>query len=169
MTRTRKLILAGTALVIAGSGALAAFAMPGGPGGHRGENFGPMGHICEAKDPMGPRLIDHLQRTIKPTEAQKPEFEALKAALASAEASVKATCPADPEAVDRSPPGMLAGMEQHLNAMLSAVKTVRPAFDALYAKLDDKQRDALRWSSPFMWEHHHGDHGMMKDDAPKPQ
>jgi LTXXQ motif family protein len=166
MKRNTKFMLAGAALVIAGSGALAAYAMPGGP---RHENFGPMGHICEARNPMGPRLIEHLQRTIKPTDAQKPEFEALKAALAKAEADVKATCPADPESVDRSPTGMLASMEQHLNAMLGAVKTVRPAFDALYAKLDDKQRDALRWSSPFMWEHHDHHHGMTPDDAPKPQ
>jgi hypothetical protein len=31
-------------------------------------------------------------------------------------------------------------------AMSEALKTVRPAFDALYAKLDDKQRDRMRWS-----------------------
>ena len=162
----KKTLIMGTALVVVAGGALAAFAQPG---GRHGENFGPMGHMCDAKDPMGPRLLDRLQRTIKPTDAQKPEFEALKAALTSAEATVKATCPADPASVDHTPPGMLSGMEQHLTAMLSAVKTVRPAFDALYAKLDDKQRDALRWSSPFGWERHHGDHGHMMDEAPKAQ
>jgi hypothetical protein len=161
----KKTLIMGTALVVVAGGALAAFAQPG---GRHGENFGPMGHICEAKDPIGPRLLDHLQRAIKPTDAQKPEFEALKAALTSAEASVKASCPADPMTVDHTPPGMLAGMEQHLTAMLGAVKTVRPAFDALYAKLDDKQRDALRWSAPFGWEHHHMD-GDKMGDAPKAQ
>jgi hypothetical protein len=132
------------------------------------EMYGPMGRICDAKDPMGPRLIERLQRAIKPTDAQKTEFEALKTALTSAEATVKATCPADPSAVDHTPPAMLANMEQHLTAMLSAVKTVRPAFDALYAKLDDKQRDAMRWSAPFGWEHHHMD-GDKMGDAPKAQ
>jgi len=166
MKFSKKTLIIGTALVVVAGGSIAAFAQSG---MHHGENFGPMGRICEAKDPMGPRLLDHLQRAIKPTDAQKPEFDALKAALTSAEASVKATCPADPASVDHTPPGMLAGMEQHLNAMLGAVKTVRPAFDALYAKLDDKQRDALRWSSPFGWEHHHGDHGPMMDEAPKAQ
>jgi hypothetical protein len=167
MKLAKKTLIIGTAFVVAAGGAFAAIAQPG--GGRHGENFGPMGHICEAKDPMGPRLLDRLQRAIKPTDAQKPEFEALKAALASAEASVKATCPADPATVDHTPPGMLAGMEQHLTAMLGAIKTVRPAFDALYAKLDDKQRDALRWSSPFGWEHHHGDQGHMMQDRPKAQ
>ncbi len=162
----KKTLIMGTALVVVAGGALAAFAQPG---GRHGENFGPMGHICEAKDPIGPRLLDHLQRVIKPTDAQKPEFEALKAALTSAEASVKASCPTDPMTVDHTPPGMLAGMEQHLTAMLGAVKTVRPAFDALYAKLDDKQRDALRWSAPFGWEHHQGDHGHRMDETPKAQ
>ncbi len=162
----KKTLIMGTALVVVAGGALAAFAQPG---GRHGENFGPMGHICEAKDPIGPRLLDHLQRAIKPTDAQKPEFEALKAALTSAEASVKASCPTDPMTVDHTPPGMLAGMEQHLTAMLGAVKTVRPAFDALYAKLDDKQRDALRWSAPFGWEHHQGDHGHRMDETPKAQ
>ena len=82
MKRNRKWMLAGAALVIAGSGALADYAMPGGP---RHDPFGPMGRICEAKDPMGQRLIDHLQRTVKPTDAQKPELDALKAALTKAQ------------------------------------------------------------------------------------
>ena len=158
----KKTFMAGAVVVLVAGGGLAAFAQSM----HHREMLGPMGRICDSKEPLGQHLLDRLQRVIKPTDAQKPEFDALKAALVSAEATVKATCPADPESVDHTPPAMLAGMEQHLAAMLSAVKTVRPAFDALYAKLDEKQRDALRWSSPFGWEHHH--HGMT-DDAPKAQ
>ena len=160
----KKTIIAGAVTVLVAGGAFTAFAK----GMHHDMMGGPMGQMCDAKDPMGPKLLERLQRSVKPTDAQKLEFEALKTALASAEATVKATCPADPASVDRTPPGMLSGMEQHLTAMLSAVKTVRPAFDALYAKLDDKQRDALRWSSPFGREHGGGHHKMM-DDAPKAQ
>ncbi len=158
----KKTFIAGAVTILVAGGGLTAFAQ----GMRHHDMFGPMGRICQAKDPMGARLIERLQKEIKPTDAQKPEFDALKAALASAEASIKATCPADPSAVDHTPPAMLSTMEQHLTVMLSAVKTVRPAFDALYAKLDDKQRDALRWSAPFGWEHHPRDDGKM-GDAPK--
>ena len=41
----KKTLIMGTALVVVAGGALAAFAQPG---GRHGENFGPMGHICEA-------------------------------------------------------------------------------------------------------------------------
>ena len=159
----KTLIASAVTLIVAGGG-FTAFAQ----GMKHHDMYGPMGRICDGKDPMGPRLFERLQKTIKPTDAQKTEVEALKTALASAEATVKATCPADPATVDHTPPAMLSNMEQHLTAMLSAVKTVRPAFDALYVKLDDKQRDALRWSAPFGWERHHMD-GDKMGDAPKAQ
>ena len=60
--------------------------------------------------------------------------------------------------------GRLAAMEKHLTSMLDAVKLVRPAADALYAKLDDKQRDALRWAMPTGHHGRHGD-GMMKPEG----
>lgn len=158
----KKLGMAAAVVVLVAGSGLTAFAQSM----HHHEMFGPMGRICSAKEPLSQHMLDRLQREIKPTDAQKPEFEALKVALTSAEATLKASCPADPASVDHTPPAMLAGMEQHLTAMLNAVKTVRPAFDALYAKLDEKQRDALRWSSPFGWEPHR--HGMM-EEAPKAQ
>jgi hypothetical protein len=160
----KKTIFAGAVTLLVAGGGLAAVAQ----GMKHHDVYGPMGRMCDANDPMSPRLIERLQRTIKPTDTQKFEFDALKAALTSAETTVKATCPVDPMTVDHTPPALLSNMEQHLTAMLSAVKTVRPAFDALYAKLDDKQRDALRWSAPFGWERHHKGSDMM-GDAPKAQ
>jgi hypothetical protein len=160
----KKTIIAGTVALLLAGGGFAALAQ----GMRHHDLYGPMGRMCDAKDPLAPRLIERLQRTIKPTDAQKAEFEALKAALSSAEATVKATCPTDPATVDHTPPALFSNLEQHLTAMLSAVKTVRPAFETLYAKLDDKQRDALRWSAPFGWEHHHKASEMM-GGAPKAQ
>ena len=167
MTRFQKILIAGTVLAVVAGGGFAAFA--DNPARH--DHFGPLGRICEAKDPLSPRMIERLQKVIKPTDAQKTEFEALKAALTSAEATMKASCPSEQDMADHSPTAMLAHTEQHLTAMLSAIKTVRPAFDALYAKLDDNQRDALRWSAPFVMNHHHdmmhGEHPM--DRMPKAQ
>lgn len=93
-------------------------------------------------------------------------MDALKVAVTKAQDSLKASCDQDKESVDLSPTGRLAAMEKHLSSMLEAVKIVRPAADALYAKLYDKQRDASRWSMPMGGDHHgqHGD-GKMKSSG----
>lgn len=101
--------------------------------------------FCDSKEAMAPRMLGRLESTIKPTDAQKPEMEALRAAATKAESIMRAACPAAGDD-DRSPPARLAQMEKSASAMAEAIKTVRPAFDALYAKLDDKQRDRIRWS-----------------------
>lgn len=128
--------------------------MRGGEMGHHGMMWGRgmerggmmMGRrFCENKDPVAPRMLGRLENTIRPTDAQKPEMDALRAAATKAESIVRAACPASGDE-DRSPPARLAQMEKNMTAMAEAIKTVRPAFDALYAKLDDKQRDRMRWS-----------------------
>jgi hypothetical protein len=127
--------------------------------------------FCKETGPLGGAMVERLEKAIKPTNAQKTEFDALKTALTKAQEGLKTTCPKDGEVADLSPPGRLASMEKHLSAMLEAVKTVRPAADALYAKLDDKQRDALRWAMPFGEGRrggHHGDHHPMMEDGSKP-
>lgn len=160
MKSGKKLLLAGAVSILVIGGGAFAYAKSD-------SHFGGMrdgAHYCDMKGPLGGRMIERLERAIKPTDAQKPELEALKAALTKAQDSMKASCPKEGEAPDLTPPGRLASMEKHLSSMLEAIKIVRPAADALYAKLDDKQRDALRWAMPMgMSDHrrHHSDH-MMK-------
>ena len=160
MKTSKKLLLAGAVSILVAGGAAFAFASPE---NHMGKMMRGGSHACEMKGPMSVKMVDRLERAIKPTDAQKPELEALKAAVAKAQDGLKASCDQDKDNTDLSPPGRLAAMEKHLSSMLDAVKLVRPAADALYAKLDDKQRDALRWAMPMgMGLHgHHGD-GMMK-------
>ncbi len=134
-----------------------AVAAPGdGPGGHgwmhakmHGGKHGERGQwgerFCASDQTFAPRIAERLEGTIRPTEAQKPEFDALKAAMEKAETGMKAACPTQAERDDRTPPGRLALAEKRMSAGLDAIRTVRPAFDALYAKLDDTQRDRLRW------------------------
>jgi LTXXQ motif family protein len=156
----KKLLLAGAVSILVAGGGAFAYAKSYMPFGGMHDDA----HFCDMKGPFGGKMVEKLERAIKPTDAQKPELEALKAALTKAQDSMKASCPKEGEAIDLSPPGRLAAMEKHLSTMLDAVKIIRPAADALYAKLDDKQRDALRWAMPMgMSEHHrhHGDH-MMK-------
>lgn len=97
-------------------------------------------HFCKNSDRMAARLFNRLETGIKPTDAQKPEYEAFKTALAKAQEGLKASCPKDGEVVDTTPPGRLMTMEKHMTAALNSLQTVRPAFDALYVKLDARQQ-----------------------------
>lgn len=154
MTKLKKWLLAGSVTVLAAGGAAIAVAhtMPHRwNGGHFGMGGGPFDSPVCADKGAGrvARLGDRLEKLIQPTAAQKADFDALKAAMVKAEDEVQATCPKDGEVVDRTPPAMLSNMEAHLTAMLDGVRTVRPAAEKLYASLDDKQKDRLRWAMPF--------------------
>lgn len=172
MTRGKKFILAGTVAVVLAGGAAAAIAqtMPH----HWGEGRFGMGGVfggpmCHEKSNHMERMLAHLDRLIQPTDAQKADFEALKAAMLKAHDGLQATCPKDDEVVDHSPPAMLQHMEEHLTAMLDGVKLVRPAADKLYAELSDKQKDRLRWAMPFGGDGMQHHRWMKGDDGKAPQ
>jgi len=160
----RKTLIVGSvaaALAVAGFGAAFAQRADGrgaGPGGPMGPGMmmpggmGMMGHgvmaerFCAAKDPFAPRITNGIEKLLQPTDAQKADFDALKTAVAKAETDLKAACPTEAELADRTPPGRLNLAEKHLSAMLAAVGTIKGPFNALYAKLDDAQRDRIRWA-----------------------
>lgn len=81
--------------------------------------------------------LDRIERLIGPNEAQRAALDTLRAATAKAAESVEASCPPDFPA---SATGRLDLMEKRLDAMLTAIKMVRPAFDAFYAMLTDEQK-----------------------------
>ena len=81
--------------------------------------------------------VARLERTVKPTDAQRPRFEDLKAASNKAAEIMRSACPSEfPPTVT----GRMEVMEKRADAMLQAVKTVRPALDAFYATLSDEQK-----------------------------
>ena len=92
--------------------------------------------------------IDAIERTVRPTEAQRAAFDALKDASNKAADIVAAACP---RAFPSSAAARLAATETRLEAMLQALKTVRPAFDAFYATLNDAQKARLDASRPGDW------------------
>jgi hypothetical protein len=162
---TRKvLILSGVAAFLAVGGAGFAYAERAhGPmgGGMMGGGMGPgmMGaRFCNANEPIAPRILERMERRIQPTDAQKPDFDALKTAAAKAEEQLKAACPTEAERADMTPPGRLNLAEKRMSAGLEALRTIKGPFDALYAKLDDKQRDRIRWAQAGWGERRHG-HG----------
>jgi len=84
--------------------------------------------------------VNRLEQIIKPTEAQRPKFDEFKTASAKATETIRNACPA------AYPANMLERMEvmeKRTEAMLQAIKTVRPALEAFYATLTDQQKAQL--------------------------
>ena len=165
MTRNKKILIGGIALAAVAAGGLAASAARGGFGHHGGRmggmGGGMMGAVCKGDAAeMADHMLIRLEYKVKPTDAQKPAFEELKAAAKSAAAKAKAGCPAAPvQAADgtrpapKPPTERLAAMEAALAAQLDAVRTVRPAAEKFYASLSEEQKKAFT-------EREHGMGGM---------
>ena len=83
---------------------------------------------------------DRVAELIKPTDAQRPKFEEFKAASIKSAEAMHDACQADvPETII----GRTEAMEKRTDAMLQAIRTVRPALEALYATLSDEQKARL--------------------------
>ena len=166
MTRNTKYLMGGIALAALAAGGIAASAHRGEGGWghhHGGGKMGMMGAICGGNAAeMADHMLVRLEYKVKPTDAQKPAFEELKAAAKAAAAKAKAGCPAEPvRAADgakpapKAPTEKLAMMEAKLAAELDAVRAVRPAADKFYATLSDDQKKALteREGGKGGWQH----------------
>ena len=133
-----------------------------GPRGHgwgRGMMMGPgmmgmggMGGMC---DPRGAGLaewrMERIERLVNPNDAQRAALDNLRNASTKAAEIVAAACPREFPA---SATGRLALMEKRLDAMQQAIRTVRPAFDAFYATLNDEQKARVNTSGPRHWGWH---------------
>ena len=130
------------------------FAQPIGPG------FGMMGPGMMGWSRMGRTLcdpsaaglaewpIESLERRVRPTDAQRPLLDQLKAASAKATETIAAACPRE---LPESPVGRLDVMEKRLTGMLEGVRTLRPAFEAFYVSLSDEQKARLGNAGPRRW------------------
>jgi hypothetical protein len=117
-----------------------------------GGGRGGMGAVC---DPRGAGLaewrMERIERLINPTEAQRVALNNLRTASSKAAEIVAAACPREFPA---SAPARLELMEKRLDAMQQAIKTVRPAFDAFYATLNDEQKARINTNGPRHWGWH---------------
>jgi hypothetical protein len=83
--------------------------------------------------------------TVQPNDAQRAALNALKEASAKAVDLLKDACPNDLPSI---PTGRLGAMENRLEVMLAAVKTVRPALDGFYQSLGDEQKARFNAIAP---------------------
>lgn len=81
--------------------------------------------------------VARIERLVRPTDAQKPKLDDLKKASEKASETMSAACPT------ATPTARLEFMEKRTEAMLAAIKTVRPAFEAFYSSLSDEQKANL--------------------------
>lgn len=84
--------------------------------------------------------IERIKQVISPNEQQSKLLDDLRAASEKALETASASCPNEWPATSAE---RLALMEKRMEAMLAAIKTVRPAYEAFYAALDDGQKKKL--------------------------
>ena len=117
-----------------------------GPGMMHGQGFG---FMCNPRAAgFAEWRLARIEAAIKPTEAQRAALNDLRTASTKAAEVISAACkaPMPDKSTER-----LGSMEARLETMLQAVKIVRPAFDKLYAALDDQQKARLDATGPRRW------------------
>ncbi len=81
--------------------------------------------------------VDEIQQALNPTDEQRVALDELGNASVQAAQIVKSSCPTD---VSLTPIGRIDAMQQRVQAMLNAVKVVRPALEKFYNMLTDEQK-----------------------------
>jgi histone H3/H4 len=89
--------------------------------------------------------IERIAQTVEPNDAQRAILDELKDATAKALDILKTACPT---ALPSTPTGRIEAMRQRLDAMLAAVRTVRPVVEKFYQSLNDEQKARFNALSP---------------------
>ena len=138
-----------------GAGRASADGSPGwgmGPGAMMGPGMmgrSGLGFMCNPRAAgMAEWRLQSIETAIKPSEAQRSALVELRAASAKAADTIADACKVDVPATSKE---RLALMEKRVEAMLQAVKIVRPAFDAFYDKLDADQKTRIEAVGPRRW------------------
>jgi histone H3/H4 len=89
--------------------------------------------------------IERIAQTVDPDDAQRAILDELRDATARALDILKTACPT---ALPSTPTGRIEAMRQRLDAMLAAVRTVRPVVEKFYQSLNDEQKARFNALSP---------------------
>ena len=94
--------------------------------------------ICDRQAASFTKLpVQDIEEIVKPKDQQQTAFENLKQASAQAADELKTSCAAQTPA---TPVARLEAASNRLQALVQAVKTVRPTLGAFYASLGDEQK-----------------------------
>jgi hypothetical protein len=97
---------------------------------------GSLSQICGPKQ-AATWPTDEILKAVRPNERQRAKLGQLEDATTKAAEDLRAACPAQ---TPLSPPARLAAVAKRLDAMLSAIKTVRTALNDFYGSLNDEQK-----------------------------
>ena len=81
--------------------------------------------------------VQRAEQTVKPTQQQQDAFDKLKAASTEAANQLQASCPTQ---MPQTPMDRFDALGKRLDAMVEAIKTVRPALASFYDSLTDEQK-----------------------------
>ena len=81
--------------------------------------------------------IERIGQTVGPDDTQRAALDELKVATAQALDILEAACPTD---LSSTPTGRIEAMALRLDAMLQAVRLLRPAVERFYQSLNDEQK-----------------------------
>ena len=99
------------------------------------------GNACaNAKPGLADLPIDRIDEVVQPTGDQEDALARLSDATQNAVEVIQATCPSS---IPLTPVGRLEAMEQRLNAMLTAARTIQPALEDFYGSLNNEQKARL--------------------------
>jgi hypothetical protein len=82
--------------------------------------------------------IERIAQQTEPDQLQQPLLDGLKVATAKAVSILQAACPSE---LPSTPTGRIAAMRTRVEAMLQAVRVVRPALEKFYQSLGDEQKE----------------------------
>jgi hypothetical protein len=94
--------------------------------------------LCSSQAESFTKLpTQRIEEIVKPTGPQQTTLDQLKQASAKAADELRGSCPAH---VGETPTARLDAMSNRLDAMVQAVKALRPTLGAFYASLSDEQK-----------------------------
>ena len=95
--------------------------------------------LCGSQSESFTKLpLQRIEEVVKPTGPQQTALDQLNRASAKAADELRASCPAQTEG--EAPTARLDAMNNRLDAMVQAVKTLRPTLGTFYASLSDEQK-----------------------------
>jgi len=89
---------------------------------------------------LAPLPVEQIRQTMRLSEEQRGMLDELAKASVAGEKTVRASCPTE---VQPTPSARLAAMQQRLEAMKSAIASIRTPFEVFYESLDDDQKAEL--------------------------
>lgn len=94
---------------------------------------------------VGQLPVQRIEQVVKPTAQQQAAFDALKQASEQIAGPLAASCPAQ---MPETPVARLDAVNTRLNAMVDAIKAIRPKLQDFYATLSDEQKAQFNTMGP---------------------